>query len=184
MRSGRVPGIYTDWPSAQRQVAGWAKPKHKCFSTRAEAERFLSDDGQPADDSTFDSVIESREFDIGPEEAGEGPLKKQKKGSSANGIGRATKPVVEDYDEAVFEAGLGPLPPGAEDGFDPNILLDPSNNGVVYKSAIQRSATKLQAVCPAPEGMLRIFTDGSSLGNGQDGAVAGVGVYFGPRDAR
>ncbi|KAK5143037.1 hypothetical protein LTR04_002031 [Oleoguttula sp. CCFEE 6159] len=32
--------------------------------------------------------------------------------------------------------------------------------------------------------MLRIYTDGSSLGNGQRGAVAGVGVYFGPKDSR
>ena len=32
--------------------------------------------------------------------------------------------------------------------------------------------------------MLYIYTDGSSLRNGQEGACAGVGVYFGPRDTR
>lgn len=33
-------------------------------------------------------------------------------------------------------------------------------------------------------GILRIHTDGSSLGNGQNGARAGLGVYFGPGDLR
>jgi hypothetical protein len=32
--------------------------------------------------------------------------------------------------------------------------------------------------------VLRIHTDGSSLGNGKDGARAGVGVYFGAADPR
>ncbi|KZF20742.1 ribonuclease H-like protein [Xylona heveae TC161] len=32
--------------------------------------------------------------------------------------------------------------------------------------------------------MLRIYTDGSSLGNGINGALAGVGVYFGSGDSR
>ena len=33
-----------------------------------------------------------------------------------------------------------------------------------------------------PPSILRIYTDGSSLRNGQAGARAGVGVYFGPQD--
>jgi len=33
-------------------------------------------------------------------------------------------------------------------------------------------------------GVLVIYTDGSSLGNGRLGAAAGVGVYFGPGDPR
>jgi ribonuclease HI len=36
----------------------------------------------------------------------------------------------------------------------------------------------------AEGGVLKIYTDGSSLGNGAKGATAGVGVYFGPRDPR
>ena len=33
-------------------------------------------------------------------------------------------------------------------------------------------------------GVIRIHTDGSSLSNGQYGARAGLGVYFGPGDPR
>lgn len=32
--------------------------------------------------------------------------------------------------------------------------------------------------------MLRIYTDGSALSNGQSGAKAGVGVWFGDQDTR
>lgn len=34
------------------------------------------------------------------------------------------------------------------------------------------------------QGLEAVYTDGSTLSNGQDGAVAGVGVYFGDNDPR
>lgn len=81
-----------------------------------------------------------------------------------------------------FEAGDGPLPPGAEDKFDPNVLLDPKTGKVVYKMQEQKTATKPKPA--GPPGMLRIYTDGSTLKNGRNFASAGVGVYFGPGDPR
>lgn len=47
-------------------------------------------------------------------------------------------------------------------------------------------AKKRKAAAGAAGGKepLKIFTDGSSLGNGQNGAVAGVGVWFGKDDPR
>jgi len=38
---GRDRGIFTDWPTAQKLVAGFGGAKYKGFSTRAEAERWL-----------------------------------------------------------------------------------------------------------------------------------------------
>lgn len=32
--------------------------------------------------------------------------------------------------------------------------------------------------------IFKVYTDGSALGNGKNGAIAGVGVYFGNNDAR
>jgi ribonuclease HI len=81
-----------------------------------------------------------------------------------------------------FPAGIAPLPPGAEDGFDPNVLLEPSTGKIVYKAPDQKLAVKSKPA--GPPGMLRIYTDGSSLGNGSKAAQAGVGVYFGPGDTR
>lgn len=81
-----------------------------------------------------------------------------------------------------IEPGTGPLPPGAEDGFDPNVLLEPVTGNVVYKTNEQKTATKTRPA--GPPRMLNIYTDGSSLKNGSKIASAGVGVYFGPGDSR
>lgn len=81
-----------------------------------------------------------------------------------------------------FDPGDGPLPRGAVDGFDPNVLLDPATGKVVRKLKDQKTATKPKPT--GPPGMLRIYTDGSSLRNGGALASAGVGVYFGPGDTR
>ena len=107
--------------------------------------------------------------------------KPRKNGSTA---ADSTKLEAMPYMEEDFEPGTGPLPPGAEDGFDPNIFLNPVSGKVEYKSDQQRTATKAHATGRSESGMLRIYTDGSSLSNGAAGARAGVGVYFGPDDDR
>ena len=187
MKNGRVPGIYTDWGAAQEQIKGWTKPKHKLFQTRAEAQQFL-DEGE----GTSSRVLESTETNGGTIEddiAGEDgaiskppPAKKAKK--AVNGASKATKPAPIEYNEADFEPGTGPLPAGAEDGFDPNIILDPETGKVVYKTQEQRQATKAVSTGNGITGPVRIHTDGSSLGNGKEGAFAGIGVFFGPGDQR
>lgn len=88
------------------------------------------------------------------------------------------------FKEEDYEAGTGPLPPGAEDGFDPNIILDPNTGKVIYKTQEQRQTMKPAPAGATETGPIRIHTDGSSLGNGTSGAFAGVGVYFGPGDQR
>ncbi|KAG9712724.1 hypothetical protein KCU75_g24689, partial [Aureobasidium melanogenum] len=96
------------------------------------------------------------------------PTKKQKKET-------------EEHEDLVeYSAGEGPLPAGAEDGFDPRIALNPLTGKVEYKEP----TTKWQAVNLQDDKPVIIYTDGSSLGNGAHGAVAGVGVYFGPKDKR
>lgn len=89
---------------------------------------------------------------------------------------------LKDAQGVTFEPGDGPLPPGADDKFDPNVLLDPATGKVVYKTKEQKTTTKPKPT--GPPGMLRIYTDGSTLKNGRDHARAGVGVYFGPGDPR
>ncbi len=189
VKNGRVPGIYTDWPSAQDQITGWTKPKHKCFSTRVEAQRFLDGDEHKAVE--FSAVGEADHAGSVVYHASEPPLstapkppapKKAKKG--INATPRLNRPAEVEYNEADYEPGTGPLPPGAEDGFDPNIILDAETGEIIYKTQEQRQATQPQVTGDAQTGILRIHTDGSSLGNGNAGAFAGVGVYFGPRDPR
>ncbi|KAI9703914.1 MAG: hypothetical protein M1820_005696 [Bogoriella megaspora] len=175
VQNGRVPGVYTDWPSAQQQIIGWTRPKHKAFTTRAEAEAFIND-APNAGNAVSNVVVPS---DSAP------PAKKTKKNGAPkdNGGFKAVNGAGEDG-LVEFEAGTAPLPADAEDGFDSNVILDPASGKVKYKTEEQTNATKWQATGPSKGSMLRIYTDGSSLGNGQNGSIAGVGVFFGPDDPR
>lgn len=183
VKNGRVPGIYTDWPSAQDQITGWQRPKHRCFMTRAEAQRFLDEDERPASDSPVievDSVSVTYHTADVPTEPVILPTanKKLKKGASV------IKTSIPEYNETDYEAGTAPLPSDTEDGFDPNIFLDAETGKIVYKTQEQRQATKQWPLRVSQTEPIRIHTDGSSLGNGTAGAFAGVGVYFGPGDKR
>lgn len=164
VQRGRIPGVYSNWAEAQEQIKGYTRPRYKKFDTRKEAEEFVKlgqENGvsqaavkRPGGLTTTDSAKTG-----GQEEGG-------------GGGGEVTETM----------ATFAPLPAGAEDGFDPNVRLDPSTGKIVYKDSQQKVATKSQ---PANSpGMLRIYTDGSSLGNGRKAAQAGVGVYFGPGDTR
>lgn len=183
VKNGRVPGIYTDWPSAQEQITGWPKPKHRCFTTRAEAKRFLDEEERRASDSPAVEVdglsLSYHGADVPTEPDIQPPAnKKSKKG--ANGM----KISVPEYNETDYEAGTAPLPPDTEDGFDPNVVLDAETGKIVYKTQEQRHATKPRPLGVSQTEPIRIHTDGSSLGNGTAAAFAGVGVFFGPGDKR
>ncbi|ORY02193.1 hypothetical protein BCR34DRAFT_627610 [Clohesyomyces aquaticus] len=183
VQSGRVPGVYTDWPSARAQITGWKGVKHKSFATRAEAEAFVaaakgftSVEGTPTLNGKEDVESEASIPDArkGCKVGDNASNKKQKKND-----GSALTPIANgDY-----EPGTGLLPPDAEDGFDRNITFNAATGAIECKSEDQLQAKKLQ---PTGEfsGPIVIYTDGSSLGNGTSGAVAGVGVYFGSNDPR
>ena len=188
VKSGRIPGIYTDWPSAQEQITGWTKPRHKCFATRIEAQRFLNEEEKSTDTpnpspAEHDISVINDGFDKLDETMFKSAVTKKPK-RTINGNSRNGKGAHVEYIESDYEAGTGPMPPGMEDGFDSNIFLDPRTGQVVYKSEEQRQATKIQVLGGAPADSLRIFTDGSALGNGGPNAFAGVGIYFGPDDPR
>lgn len=158
IQRGRVPGVYTDWATAQEQIRGFTRPRYRKFSTQEEAEDFVkSGQGRPP----VVGFGEAKTTVVAPGMTGETP---------------------RDADGVEFPPGEGRLPRGAEDGFDPNVLLDPATGKVVYKTTQQKAVTKTQAA--GIPGMLRIYTDGSSLRNGTKLASAGVGVFFGPGDPR
>ncbi|KAF1982173.1 ribonuclease H-like protein [Aulographum hederae CBS 113979] len=176
VQNGRVPGVYTDWPSAQQQITGWTKPKHKSFTTRSEAEAFV------AAGASDGHAISSVHIESDPPLYGSAPPSKKRKKSAHESV----DPEEISFNLEDYEPGTAPLPADAEDGFDDRVILDPDTGNIVYKTKDQLAAKKL-----GPTGMLKntgdvvnIHTDGSSLGNGKSGAVAGVGVFFGPGDTR
>ena len=176
VRVGRVPGIYTNWPSALEQITGWTRPEHQSFDTHTEAQQFL-DSGDFKSSSGEAKVAEHAQRTSAQADTGEPTTKKPKKGIASAVKGR--------YVESTqYVPGVN-LPPGAQDGFDRNILLGPDGGNIlVPKTSSQMVATKLQATVASADSMLRIYTDGSALRNGHKTAFAGVGVYFGPSDPR
>ncbi|KAK5045017.1 hypothetical protein LTR84_010165 [Exophiala bonariae] len=171
VQNGRVPGVYTEWTEAQAQIRGVKVPKHKKFNTRAEAEEFVAAGKKPPGSSPSQL--------ISPEEE----IRRLIVRNSAPGLQINGTYTPIDKDGNAYEVGRGPLPPGAEDGFDPNLQLN-TDGVIVNRTDEEKTRTKVIPTDREPPGMLRIYTDGSSLRNGQAGARAGVGVYFGPQDPK
>lgn len=163
VKSGKVPGVYDNWAAASQQITGYGTPKVRAFTSRKEAEAFVHEDsGSKA-----------------PQSITAPAAKKQKR--KPTGQDDIELPQARDID---YQAGDGPLPSDAEDGFDHRIHLDPATAKVQYKTDEHVNQVAWKATDQAGDRTVRIYTDGSALGNGKTGAVAGVGVYFGPRDTR
>jgi ribonuclease HI len=176
---GRTPGVYTDWQQVLPQITGWKKAKHKSFPTEEEAWAFVNAGTEPTPGADFgiadlESELLTSGTGIGGK-VGSSVSKKQKKNDGA-----AAVTVLDDYD---YELGTGPLPYDAEDGFDRTIRFNPVNGTIEPKTEEQLNARKWQQTGEYT-GPIVIYTDGSALGNGKVGAVAGVGVYFGNEDPR
>ncbi|KIW54375.1 hypothetical protein, variant 1 [Exophiala xenobiotica] len=171
VQSGKVPGVYTDWTQAQAQIRGFSKPKHKKFNTRAEAEAFVAAGRRP-------KGLEPAQHLTPEEEIRRLIVRNSAPGLQTNGTYAPT-----DKDGNPYTAARRPLPPGAEDGYDPNVKLAPDGT-IIDRTEEEKVRTKMMIREMNPPGMLRIYTDGSSLKNGQAGARAGVGVFFGPQDPK
>ena len=177
VQSGRNPGVYNSWPEVLEQITGWKAPKHKVFKTRSEAELFVAERQNHMNGyGNGETAVETIESADGT------PSKKLKTSKSKKG----GKDEVDGFglvgDE--YEPGDGPLPDGAEDNFDHTIVLDQSTGNARYKTAAELSKTKYAASAPVEDSPVRIYTDGSTLSNGQTAAIGGVGVFFGPLDKR
>ncbi|KAB9006557.1 hypothetical protein FH972_026911 [Carpinus fangiana] len=139
VRGGRLPGVYTDWPTVQNLIQGWKGVKQKSFPSRFEAEAFVRG--------------ESLVFSDASEEA-------KKKRSRKSTVFDDT--AGEKIDESAAP-GTGPMPSIAQDGFDPNIKLGQTTGNLEYKAPEERNRYKMQAKGLAEHGTLFIYTDGSSL---------------------
>lgn len=192
VQSGRVPGVYTDWPSAQKQITGWTKPKHKSFSTRAEAEAFVKQG--PSDGVSISNGLIDRDIDSpAPSSYATGdnpPAAKKAKTSKAPKAkgGAESTPVPQTAEEMrasmTGEPLLAPLPPDAEDGFDRRQIMDYETGKLRWKTEQELGATKMMYKPDNYAATMRVYTDGACRGNGKKGAYAGVGVYFGDGDER
>ena len=168
VREGKVPGIYTDWPSAQLQIIGCKRPTYRSFTSWAEAQAFLE-----TDFTGFGR--EKQDFQVVEDEVDLTRLPTKRRKVHANNQPRQSKG-----------------PPERGQGLQGNTAVFPK--GTLHSQGISTSsnagppnenAVGLPGMGPSNEnGSLRVFTDGSTLNNGHPSAIAGIGVYFGPDDLR
>lgn len=186
VRSGKNPGVYTDWASAEQQVVGVQKPKVRCFATREEAEAFINgsssggSEGSPVStderkrtirNGTGDGVKAYGRDGSSSDQEHTTPAPKKRR-SVGNGLSqkKSTSPVVELQ--------------------QPQLVSFPDDDGRRHKGEGSTSEEPIERKKPKPRvtakknSILRIYTDGSALGNGRDSAMAGVGVWFGDRDPK
>tara|TARA_R110002003_G_scaffold120_3_gene10614 strand:+ start:9303 stop:10052 length:750 start_codon:yes stop_codon:yes gene_type:complete len=175
---GHVPGVYTDYSSVQAQTKNCPGAKHKSFATREEAQAFVNEFKR---DASAPISLRGDLSETSSLAAGKGC----KVGDNTSKHQKTTEEAVPSHTngDIKWEPGLGPLPPGAEDGFDPTLKLDAETGNISFKTEEEQNRTKRQPTGDFT-GCINVYTDGSSLGNGQLGAVGGVGVYFGPNDSR
>jgi ribonuclease HI len=186
---GHSPGVYTDYDEVKRQIRGYPGSKQQRFSTREEAQAFV--DARLGSTPAYTSVAStapSIKDDVGSEislaantaalrkipKTSENPSKRQKRFD-------AVPPVLLPNGE--LDPGTGPLPEDAEDGFDRNIILRPDTGRIEFKTEAELNARKWQPTGETTDPLV-IYTDGAAPGNGQLGAVAGIGVYFGPENPK
>jgi len=212
VRSGKNPGVYTDWASAEQQVVGVQKPKVRCFATREEAEAFVNSSGSggvspvSVDDrkraaraGAGDAGAPSKTAVYGREDSSElearTPMPKKRK-SVGNNL---------NQEEAELKMALLCAPPMLQEAAPQEMhpeedailrVLDGHLRGEEDETSDEDSSdsnttlANSDEVKPKPRviakksSILRIYTDGSALRNGKPSAIAGVGVWFGDKDSR
>lgn len=176
---GHAPGVYTEWPAVLEQVTGFKGAKQKRFDTWEEAQAYVNDAqyGALSQTNTSTPISLNGQFDSTTPSAVDS-RKSTKRQKQSDGSASVTTMKGE------YDAGTGPLPHDAEDGFDRRIKHGrPNGPEIEYKTQDELLQRKLQPTGDF-EGVLEIYTDGASKGNGQLGAYAGFGIWFGPNDPR
>lgn len=185
VRSGKVPGVYTDWATAEEQVKGVQKPKVRAFPTRAEAEAFVA----------CGATVAKGMPEVARKRSAPSSSAKQKQQPVTLHVEHTQQPpqrADEDFGDELEkelemllqqEASDAPV----SDGYPAPKKRRPIPENGAEREVDEKEKEDHRVLKPKPKKLspvLKIYTDGSSLSNGRAGANAGVGVWFGDRDAR
>lgn len=206
VRSGKNPGVYTDWASAEQQVVGVQKPKVRCFSTREEAEAFVNSGGV-AGGVPPSAVDRKRPDRTGAgtsgtttisEDSGRPPLKKRKSvgsdsdvqeiaafGATLLGAQHAGPThLYNNYEAPHLGLHGGDRQDESDEDDDDDDDEDSDGDSSASEAATATEIKPKPIVTAKRSSVLRIYTDGSARGNGSTSARGGIGVWFGDDDSR
>ncbi|TAQ85027.1 hypothetical protein B7494_g6646 [Chlorociboria aeruginascens] len=165
VRSGREPGVYRAWDDCKKQTTGFKGAQYKSFPTEEEAQAYVAG-------KTIGASISSK------------PSKPSRFYAIAVGL---VPGVYEDWDEAKMQIRGVKGPKFKKFGNREEaeeFVRSGGKRSMVPETASTVEEPSRKKVKKGTGKLLRIYTDGSSLGNGKNGACAGVGVFFGLGDDR
>lgn len=211
VKTGHKPGIYLVWADCQAQIAGFKGSQFKSFLTREDAAAYIAGKTPPSEANApkaqpdkFYAVARGNPPGIYTDWANASQAvtgtklpKYRKFGTRAEaeqfirqygdaetvlrleGVGADEEEDDEEDEEEDEEEDNDD-----DEDDDEVVQQQPATKRVKITSGAPAIPPKAAPLAGKTGEVLRIYTDGSSLGNGYQGAVAGVGVFFGAGDPR
>ncbi|KAL2173037.1 ribonuclease H-like domain-containing protein [Thermothelomyces heterothallicus CBS 202.75] len=179
VRAGFKPGVYTTWAICQQQITGFKGAQFKSFLNYEDASAFAAGRDPPSASSEskpprFYGVAVGRKPGVYTDWSAAQEAIVGWKGPKFKKFD--TRAEAEAFVRSYSASGRGATSTAAS---------ETEQDGV---DSVEEPPRKRARATSKPEntqtGVVVIYTDGSSLGNGRLGATAGVGVYFGPGDPR
>ncbi|KAH7413302.1 ribonuclease-like protein H [Cadophora sp. MPI-SDFR-AT-0126] len=179
VRAGRTPGVYMTWKECQDQTVGFGGAVYKKFPTKKEADDFVAgkSKSKPGEEKFYGVAV------------GHKPGVYTEWSEAEKQINGAEKPKFKKFEtrkeaeEFVKSGGKTPQKSEATNGTK-TAREKKTEKAVEGDGEPSAKRSKSSAGADKKAKWLRIYTDGSALGNGKTGAVAGVGVFFGIGDKR
>ncbi|KAJ3049875.1 hypothetical protein HK097_009139 [Rhizophlyctis rosea] len=169
VRMGRVPGIYSTWDECKAQTDHFPGAIFKSFPGKDAALAFLSSSGPTP-------------------KARPSPKKQTTRSPSPNRKKQKLSPSPPESTSSSRKRSRSP--PSDDDAYGDDLAIAYIEAEAKSNTPSSTSAQTTVIHKPAPTiststlPKLDVYTDGSCIGNGQMGARAGIGVWYGPNDDR
>jgi ribonuclease HI len=178
VRAGKTPGVYMTWKECQDQTTGFKGASYKSFTSKRDADDFVAGK-EVASSAGAGKGTEDRFYGIA---VGHNPGVYQTWTAAQEQIRDVKGPKYkkfasrEEAEEFVRSGGKASKKTDASKA----AKKEDKSNGTV----VEGPSTKKAKTSSSNGKTVKVWTDGSSRGNGRVGAIAGVGVYFGEDDPR
>ncbi|KAH6617626.1 ribonuclease H-like domain-containing protein [Chaetomium tenue] len=178
VRAGFKPGVYTSWTICQQQITGFKGAQFKSFLTYEDASAFAAG-REPA--SAMDGTKPPRFYGVA---VGRKPGVYTEWPAAQEAIIGWKGPKYKKFETRAEAEAFVRSFSGSAKAIAPTVAGSDQDeaDGIEEPTAKRRKTAKKST--KAQNGLVIVYTDGSSLGNGRVGATAGVGVYFGDNDPR
>ncbi|QSZ32785.1 hypothetical protein DSL72_002364 [Monilinia vaccinii-corymbosi] len=180
VRKGHAKGVFTNWKACLEQITGFSGAMYKSFSTESDAEAFVAgkNPANPSKGDKFYGVAVGHHPGVYEEWAEAEEQIKGVKGPKYKKF--TTREEAEEFVRTGRKTNKK-AKTVAETGPETKVQKEGGKKVVKGKGKV---TVEENAEGIVKRGTVKVWTDGSSRGNGKAGAVAGYGVFFGDGDER